>query len=78
MPAPFELGSGVVASFDDHRGDGAIVADDASRWWFHCTQIADGSRTIEPGAAVRFVVGPGRLGRWEAAAVQQPAQENVQ
>jgi cold shock CspA family protein len=33
---------------------------------FHCTSIADGSRTIAVGQHVRFTVVPGRLGRWEA------------
>jgi hypothetical protein len=36
---------------------------------FHCTQIADGSRSIAIGTAVRFRLEPGHLGRWEAAAI---------
>ena len=71
MPAPFASGSGVVASFDDQRGDGSITADDGSPWWFHCTQIAGGERSILAGTLVHFVVRPGRLGRWEAADVRQ-------
>ena len=39
------------------------------RYGFHCTQIADGSRTIEVGTEVSFSLMPGRLGRWEAAGV---------
>jgi hypothetical protein len=38
---------------------------------FHCTQIADGSRTVEVGAQVVFRVIPGRLGRWEAGALRK-------
>lgn len=33
---------------------------------FHATAIADGSRTIEEGAAVSFSVAPGHRGRYEA------------
>jgi cold shock CspA family protein len=33
---------------------------------FHCTAVADGSRTIATGTVVSFRVVPGRLGRWEA------------
>jgi cold shock CspA family protein len=51
------------------RGIGTIAADDATQYFFHCTQIADGTRTIETGMAVTFEVGPGRQGRWEATAV---------
>ena len=36
---------------------------------FHCTAIADGSRTIAVGQAVRFSVVPGNLGRWEATQI---------
>ena len=38
---------------------------------FHCTRIADGTRTIEVGTAVRFDVVPGHLGRWEATAIER-------
>lgn len=63
------LGSrtGRVSSFDDERGLGEIEADDGQRFTFHCTAIADGTRTIDEGAQVRFDVVAGRLGRWEAA-----------
>ena len=59
---------GTVATFDEDRGLGEIEADGA-RFPFHCTAIADGSRTIAVGAAVAFEVRPGGLGRWEAAAI---------
>lgn len=61
--------SGVVATFDEARGIGMIETADATQYFFHCTQIANGTRSIETGAAVTFEVRPGRLGRWEAAAV---------
>ena len=57
---------GEVSEFDDGRGLGTIESGGRS-YPFHCTQIADGSRTIPVGTAVAFVVRPGRLGRWEAA-----------
>lgn len=60
---------GTVASFDDHRGYGAIRSADGDELFFHCTRIADGSRTIDEGASVAFEVVAGHRGRWEAAAV---------
>jgi cold shock CspA family protein len=62
--------SGVVAEFDEARGIGLVRSDDGTEWFFHCTQIADGTRTIAVGAAVSFDVRPGHLGRWEAAAIK--------
>ena len=59
--------TGVIASFDDPRGIGVIADDDGGEVPFHCTAIADGSRSIEEGARVRFSVVAGHLGRWEAA-----------
>ena len=59
---------GVVTDFDEDRGLGTVEAGGRS-YPFHCTQIADGTRTIEVGAAVAFEVRPGGLGRWEAAAL---------
>jgi cold shock CspA family protein len=35
--------------------------------FFHCTAIADGTRTIAVGSPVTYEVVPGRLGLWEAA-----------
>jgi cold shock CspA family protein len=64
-------GSGVVEEFDDPRGLGTIVADDGEVLPFHCTAIADGSRTVEPGRRVRFDVVPGLSGRWEATRVEK-------
>ena len=61
---------GTVTAFDEHRGIGEIAADDGATYGFHCTAIADGTRTIEIGAAVEFMVVPGHLGRWEAAAIE--------
>ena len=60
---------GSVTAFDERRGLGEITADDATVYPFHCTVIADGTRTIDVGAKVDFEVVPGRLGQWEAAAI---------
>lgn len=61
--------TGSVSRFDEHRGLGEIAGDDGRRYHFHCTGVADGSRTIAEGTAVRFDVVAGRLGRWEAWAI---------
>lgn len=63
---PLSDGRGVVLSFDDPRGIGVIRRDDGTEYPFHCTAIADGSRTVIVGSAVTFSVGAGRMGRWEA------------
>jgi cold shock CspA family protein len=64
----FGLGRGQVAEFDDHVGAGTVVDAAGARWTFHCTSIADGSRTIAAGTAVTFRVAPGPVGL-EAVAV---------
>ena len=62
--------AGTVAAFDEDKGYGTIRDDDGTDYFFHCTQIADGTRTIPSGQAVTFEVQPGHLGRWEATAVR--------
>ncbi|HKH25307.1 MAG TPA: cold shock domain-containing protein [Acidimicrobiales bacterium] len=64
-------GTGVVAEFDEPRGLGVIRGDDGADVPFHCTAIADGSRTVETGRRVRFEVVPGLLGRWEASGIEK-------
>ena len=59
---------GTVTWFDDPRGLGTIRRVDGAEFPFHCTQIADGSRTITEGAAVSFGL-LCKLGRYEATAV---------
>ncbi|HEX6425746.1 MAG TPA: cold shock domain-containing protein [Acidimicrobiales bacterium] len=61
--------TGVVHAFDEARGLGEVRAYDGTALPFHCTAIADGTRTIPVGQAVRFRVAAGRLGRWEAARI---------
>jgi len=57
---------GRVETFDDAAGLGVVRSDDGSCFPFHCTQIADGTRTIPEGTPVEFLVAPGHRGRWEA------------
>ena len=61
---------GTVIVFDERRGVGTIETD-AGEHFFHCTQIADGTRAIHVGQAVEFTVVPGRLGDWEATDVKK-------
>ncbi|HEY8544511.1 MAG TPA: cold shock domain-containing protein [Acidimicrobiales bacterium] len=58
-----------MTEFDEPRGLGVITTSDGAELPFHCTAIADGTRTIPVGERVRFEVVPGRLGRWEAAGI---------
>jgi CspA family cold shock protein len=60
---------GRVASFDEPSGLGVITTADGIEFPFHCVEIADGTRTIDVGAAVEFE--PLRkLGRIEAATIR--------
>ncbi|MBK9178344.1 MAG: cold shock domain-containing protein [Acidimicrobiales bacterium] len=61
---------GRVVAFDEAKGYGTVRAEGGQEHFFHCTQIADGSRTIEAGETVEFEVVAGRLGRWEAAGLR--------
>ncbi len=62
------------ATFDEHRGLGEVeVDDDARRYRFHCTAIADGTRTVVVGAAVEFRVVAGPIGTVEASGIRTPA-----
>jgi cold shock CspA family protein len=58
-----------VIAFDAHRGIGVVESDDGVHHDFHCTRIADGSRSVPTGAKVRFEVVAGSLGRWEASEI---------
>ncbi len=60
---------GRVSAFDEERGLGEVTGADGVVYPFHCTVIADGSRTIAVGTHVEFDVMPGRLGRWEATGI---------
>jgi cold shock CspA family protein len=71
-PVTRTIRTGVVDQFDDARGLGTLLDDDGRRYGFHCTAIADGTRRIEVGARVTFVLAAGHLGRVEARQIMQP------
>jgi cold shock CspA family protein len=62
------MARGTVVEFDDEGGYGTVREDgDAGTGrFFHCTAIADGTRTIEVGAEVQFDVVAGLRGVYEA------------
>lgn len=61
--------TGVIEVFDERRGYGFVRSDAHEQFYFHCVDIADGSRTVAVGAPVvaRRVVG--RVGRDEVVEV---------
>jgi CspA family cold shock protein len=44
------------------------------RFQFHCTQIADGTRSVAVGTRVNFGLLAGRTGRWEAGDIRPAAE----
>lgn len=60
---------GTVRTFDDPAGIGTVADEHGTAYFFHCTQIADGSRTIAEGTPVTFTIVAGHQGRYEAAAI---------
>jgi cold shock CspA family protein len=58
--------TGVVDEFDEPRGLGTVLGDDGRRYPFHCTAVADGSRLIDAGTRITFILAAGHLGRIEA------------
>jgi len=71
------LTTGTVVEFDEQRGAGTVRADDGRQLAFHCTSIADGSRSIDAGVSVWFTVVAGHHGRWEAAEVRAATGPNA-
>lgn len=61
--------TGTVTDFDDPKGWGTVTAAGGDEHPFHCSAIADGTRSIEVGTEVTFQIAPGPLGRWEARAI---------
>ena len=60
---------GTVTSFEEDRGLGTVTDEGGSSFAFHCTAIADGTRAVDVGRLVLFVVRPGHRGRLEARQV---------
>ena len=67
---------GTVVEFDELVGLGVIRTEPAgggnapTDYPFHCTRIADGSRTVPVGATVDFVLEVHPRGRLEGAAIR--------
>jgi cold shock CspA family protein len=57
---------GRVAEYDADRGLGVVSSVSGESYGFHCTAIAGGSRLIDPGTRVAFVLAPGLGGVFEA------------
>jgi len=68
-----EMLTGQVVAFDEHRGLGEIRAATGERFPFHCTAIADGTRTIASDARVEFSLVPGPVGAFEAGRIRAVA-----
>lgn len=66
---------GLVEDFDERRGDGTVRTANGERLYFHCVAIADGSRTISPGTAVKLQRGVGHLGHDEALEIAAAADD---
>jgi cold shock CspA family protein len=62
---------GHVETFDEIRGDGLLLSDDGTPFYFHCVNIADGSRSVNPGQKVEARRGVGHLGHDEAFAIEK-------
>lgn len=60
--------AGTVVAFDEFVGLGEVRRDDGVVFPFHCIELTDGSRTIQPGVAVAFGL-LCKLGRYEARAI---------
>jgi cold shock CspA family protein len=62
---------GSIERFDEAVGLGTVRGEDGMAYPFHCSQIADGSRTIDEGVTVWFEVVAGHQGQWEASAIRR-------
>jgi cold shock CspA family protein len=60
---------GRVTSFDATRGLGTVTDDTGADYAFHATAILDGSRHVDVGTRVGFLLAPGHGGRYEARTV---------
>ncbi|HVB71162.1 MAG TPA: hypothetical protein VND83_06640 [Acidimicrobiales bacterium] len=68
---------GRVASFDEQRGDGEFVTDNGERFYFHCLDIADGSRSIRVGVRADAERAVGHRGRDDAVNVVAVSEPDV-
>jgi len=68
--------TGSVTAFDATTGLGTATGADGTAYPFHCTAIADGTRTIDVGTEVVFDVTAAHGGRWEARGLVRPGLPN--
>ncbi len=68
---------GQVEQYDERRGWGTVVEAGGRRYPFHCTAISDGTRRIDAGTGVVFVVAAGHHGQLEAVSLQPQASVAV-
>lgn len=59
-----------MVEYDDHKGYGFVATADGRRLFFHCTAIADGSRTIPVDVEVEYDEVVDARGEPEAAGVK--------
>ncbi len=60
---------GLVTEYDVARGDGWVQSG-AQSFYVHCVNVADGSRVLNVGSAVRGQRAVGRLGHDELVSVE--------
>ncbi len=61
---------GFVAEFDEAAGLGVVESTDRTRYLFHCVELADDSRSVEPLQRVEFEVVL-RFGVYEARHIRK-------
>ena len=61
---------GTVTRFDGAKGLGTVTGAGGREYLFHCIEIADGTRSIDVGQAVRFQPLP-KFGRVQAGRVSK-------
>ncbi len=77
LPSTVERGvPGIVVAYDSDRGRGEIEASDGRRFEFHAAAIEDRSRRVEVGISVRFDLGAGPAGAWEASMIRPASPTN--
>lgn len=62
---------GTIELFNEQRGDGIFRSDEGEMLYFHCVNIADGTRSINPGARAEGRRRVGLLGRDELTEVRE-------
>ena len=77
MGAGAPLRHGLITEFDLAAGTGIVTAEDddgddddgGTAYPFHCIEIADGSRAIDPGTPVEFAL-LAKFGGYQAAQIR--------